>query len=155
MSRVYEGFREEDRTVLVVVNGKPLNPRNDLMNHSPDGFEYGYGGSGPAQLALAILADHFKHHPEDMAFAKNLQERKGGAFPPRQELEVGEDPFKPSKRKEADHLAVRCHQHFKGAFVAGLPRDSSWRLDSEGVTEILKRMANHGIPDRFHREEPV
>jgi hypothetical protein len=33
-----------------------LNPRNDLMNHSPDGFQYGYGGSGPAQLALAICS---------------------------------------------------------------------------------------------------
>jgi hypothetical protein len=29
-----------------------------LWNHSPSGFEWGYGGSGPAQLALAILADH-------------------------------------------------------------------------------------------------
>lgn len=25
------------------------------MNHSPDGFNWGYGGSGPAQLALAIV----------------------------------------------------------------------------------------------------
>lgn len=39
-------------------NRKPLDPRYDLRNHSPDGFEWGYGGSGPAQLALAILADH-------------------------------------------------------------------------------------------------
>lgn len=36
----------------------PLNPRYDLRNHSPDGFEWGYGGSGPAQLALAICCDH-------------------------------------------------------------------------------------------------
>jgi hypothetical protein len=34
------------------------NPRYDLWNHSPTGFEWGYSGSGPAQLALAILADH-------------------------------------------------------------------------------------------------
>jgi len=34
-----------------------LDPRHDLRNHSPDGFAWGYGGSGPAQLALAILAD--------------------------------------------------------------------------------------------------
>jgi len=26
-----------------------------IYNHSPDGFAWGYGGSGPAQLALAIL----------------------------------------------------------------------------------------------------
>jgi hypothetical protein len=32
-------------------------PRYDLRNHSPDGFNWGYGGSGPAQLALALLAD--------------------------------------------------------------------------------------------------
>jgi hypothetical protein len=36
---------------------KKLNPRLDLRNHSPTGFECGYAGSGPAQLALAICAD--------------------------------------------------------------------------------------------------
>jgi hypothetical protein len=34
-----------------------LNPRFDLRQHSPTGFEWGYEGSGPAQLALALLAD--------------------------------------------------------------------------------------------------
>lgn len=52
----YEG-RREGHAVLVTVNGRPLNPRLDLWNHSPTGFEWGYGGSGPAQLALALLAD--------------------------------------------------------------------------------------------------
>ena len=28
-----------------------------VWNHSPDGFQWGYEGSGPAQLALAILLD--------------------------------------------------------------------------------------------------
>lgn len=32
--------------------------RLDLGNHSPTGFEWGYGGAGPAQTALAILADY-------------------------------------------------------------------------------------------------
>ena len=31
--------------------------RLDLRDHSPTGFSWGYGGSGPAQLALALLAD--------------------------------------------------------------------------------------------------
>ena len=47
--------------VVEVVTGskrmRPLNPRNDLWDHSPDGFAWGYGGSGPAQLALALAAD--------------------------------------------------------------------------------------------------
>jgi len=29
-----------------------------LASHSPSGFEWGYGGSGPAQLALALLLDY-------------------------------------------------------------------------------------------------
>lgn len=32
-------------------------PSQKLWNHSPDGFNWGYGGSGPAQLALALLYD--------------------------------------------------------------------------------------------------
>ena len=55
--KTYEG-RREGYAVLVTVNGRPLNPRLDLWNHSPTGFEWGYSGSGPAQLALAVLADH-------------------------------------------------------------------------------------------------
>lgn len=33
-----------------------LDPRLDLMDRSPSGFAWGYRGSGPRQLALAILA---------------------------------------------------------------------------------------------------
>ena len=32
-------------------------PSQKLWNHSPDGLQWGYGGSGPAQLALALLLD--------------------------------------------------------------------------------------------------
>lgn len=55
--KTYEG-RREGYAVIVTVDGRPLDPRLDLYNHSPTGFEWGYAGSGPAQLALAILADH-------------------------------------------------------------------------------------------------
>lgn len=56
MSR-YEGYRTK-AGVIVTVDGESLDPRLDLRNHSPSGLEWGYAGSGPAQLALAILADH-------------------------------------------------------------------------------------------------
>jgi hypothetical protein len=66
----YEGRREHS-AVVVTVNGRPLNPRLDLYNHSPTGFEWGYGGSGPSQLALAIVADHLGNDRE----ALNLYQR--------------------------------------------------------------------------------
>jgi hypothetical protein len=55
--KTYKGSRE-GYAALVTVNGRSLNPRLDLWNHSPSGFEWVYCGSGPAQLALALLADH-------------------------------------------------------------------------------------------------
>lgn len=57
----YAGRRTERGCVVEALGAdgarRPLDLRTDLWNHSPDGFEWGYGGSGPAQLALALLAD--------------------------------------------------------------------------------------------------
>ncbi|MDI6857213.1 MAG: DUF6166 domain-containing protein [Dehalococcoidia bacterium] len=39
-------------------------PLTHVPYHSPDGVEWGYAGSGPADLALAILADYFEEPPE-------------------------------------------------------------------------------------------
>ena len=41
----------------VWVDGQPLDERTDLKRLSKNGFEWTYEGNGPAQLALAILAD--------------------------------------------------------------------------------------------------
>ena len=56
--KTYIGIRDLDHDrCAVTVDGQPLDPRLDLHVHEPDGFEWGYWGAGPAQLALAILAD--------------------------------------------------------------------------------------------------
>src|ERR1041385_4176993 len=60
-------------TVDVTVNGRPLNPRFDLWEHSPSGFEWGYGGSGPAQLALALLADHLENDDRAVALYQEFK----------------------------------------------------------------------------------
>ena len=52
-----EGERGLTGQLVIRVDGEVLAPERSLAlwNHSPDGFECGYAGSGPAQLALAIL----------------------------------------------------------------------------------------------------
>ncbi len=55
--KVYSGRREGAR-VTVTVDGQALDPRRDLRDFRASGFEWGYQGSGPSQLSLAILADH-------------------------------------------------------------------------------------------------
>lgn len=68
MAEVYKGRRFPaelaDHAFLphcleVLADGAPLDPgpSQKVRNHSPDGFNWGYGGSGPAQLALALLLD--------------------------------------------------------------------------------------------------
>jgi hypothetical protein len=49
----------------VFIAGKELLAKRSqkIRNHSPDGFNWGYGGSGPAQLALALLL-HFSKNRE-------------------------------------------------------------------------------------------
>jgi len=44
---------------MVLIDDKLLSPlkSQQIVNHSPDGFLWGYGGSGPSQLALAILLE--------------------------------------------------------------------------------------------------
>ncbi|MGE5270775.1 MAG: DUF6166 domain-containing protein [Thiohalocapsa sp.] len=55
--KIYRGGRSLDGAV-VTVDGTRLDPRYDLRRLSPTGFEWTYEGAGPAQLALALLADH-------------------------------------------------------------------------------------------------
>jgi Family of unknown function (DUF6166) len=52
-----EGERGLTGQLVIRVDGEVLTPERSLAlwNHSPTGFECGYAGSGPAQLALAIL----------------------------------------------------------------------------------------------------
>jgi hypothetical protein len=68
----YVGVRQ-GYAVIVTVDGRRLNPRHDLWNHSSSGFEWGYGGSGPAQLALAILADHCNDDEEAFNFYQRFK----------------------------------------------------------------------------------
>ena len=58
----YEGIRTESGVVVRVAtddcpNKRDLPARMDVINHSLDGFEWGYAGSGPTQLALALAID--------------------------------------------------------------------------------------------------
>ena len=64
----YIGFRTTSGTHVVVQTAEGttnLQPRFDLIRHSPLGFDWGRSGSGQAQLALALLA----HISGDDAFA--------------------------------------------------------------------------------------
>jgi hypothetical protein len=66
--RIYHCMRRSDGSVICQAERVGDVPRllANIGYHSPDGFEMGYGGSGPADLALTILLDHL-HVPVEEA----------------------------------------------------------------------------------------
>jgi hypothetical protein len=56
--KLYLGKRDGTKAIVFVDDTElPLEPSLKLRDHSPTGFEWAYHGSGPTQLALAILLD--------------------------------------------------------------------------------------------------
>jgi len=92
-----------------------------VVYHSPDGFEIGYEGSGPADLALAVM-----HHLLPPTQTPEEQRRALGTDtePSRSDLDqLLTDPqawSEPTGRDgvQVSHLAWRLHQSFKREFLA-------------------------------------
>jgi hypothetical protein len=80
--------------------GTATNVPHLVVHHSPTGFEWGYGGSGPADLALNIVEIFLNR----MGYAGERMKCYDG------------DCFK---------LAWRLHQDFKWKFVANADRDNA------------------------------
>ncbi len=82
--RTYSGVRTENGCAVTVVDAgdcRGLDPRLDLRTHSPAGFEWGYGGSGPAQLALALAADVLGDDEAALGVYQRLKFRVVGRLP--------------------------------------------------------------------------
>ena len=110
--RVYVGVRTgagPGETAVYVEQGGCRWPLRHVVYHSPDGFSWGYGGSGPANTALSILADAL------------------GERPTREQLYQGEP------------LCWRWHQPFKWEVIAPLPMDTGWRLPLADVQAWIAR----------------
>ena len=63
--KAYRGERARDGTVRVLVELDGVTrPLERAPGHGADGFDYGYDGAGPADLARSILADYRGHPPK-------------------------------------------------------------------------------------------
>ncbi len=136
--KVYSGTRVFDRESMthgeasVVVQNVDEGPSDrcpltHVSYHSPDGFEWGYAGSGPADLALAILADYFDEPAEFVLAALRSM------WMPRSK-------------------AAALHQSFKERFVAPEHRDE-WQLDSDAIEAWLQTPAIRTRLAELAREE--
>ena len=86
--------------------------------HSPTGFQWGYGGSGPADLALSLLCHVLGVMPIPGTLSTTPYfERYGEAF----------------------ERAWALHQPFKWEVVARFPMDEPWTLAREQVERFVER----------------
>lgn len=89
--------------------------------HSPTGFECGYAGSGPADLALNILN----------AFVPPRAEKPSNNW----EDDREDDPL-PCFRGVTSRFAARHHQEFKRDFIQGMDRMGG-KLEARRILEWI------------------
>lgn len=109
----YLGKRSAHGAYVVVRENEKIKPLRHVVLHSPTGLEFGYGGSGPADTALSILADYF------------------GERPTRRQLHRG----------RLDGGSPKClsyHQDFKWDFISKAPQEGFEICGSE-IQEWLER----------------
>jgi hypothetical protein len=122
---VARGFGHE--CAYVHENGD-VYPLPHIVRHSPTGFAWGYGGSGPAELARCLLI----HFYGDAAKCGRCDGRG----------------------TEAEHYCLACggdgytlpvsYQDFKFDIIARIPQDEGWRLSG---ADILRWTRERRRPD--------
>lgn len=56
--KTYRGYGGFNGTRVEVEENDVVRPLLHYVRHSPDGFSWGYAGSGPSELARCILLDY-------------------------------------------------------------------------------------------------
>lgn len=125
----YEGERMYGETRVYVVHddGRRGRLEHRIFCHSAGGFDWGYGGSGPSELALNLLA----HALGDESTCPRCK---------------GTRRYRASRCFECAGVGVadpvwRAHQDFKWAFIAGLP-ENRWSLERSDVLEWWSRISH-------------
>lgn len=54
--------------IVMVAEGGRVEPLNHIVRHSPDGFSWGFHGSGPAELAHCLLVEHLGREVEPAVY---------------------------------------------------------------------------------------
>jgi hypothetical protein len=121
MMKTYRGYTDQEYAgpepaILVHEEDRPAYKLRHLIVHSPSGLSWGFGGSGPADLALAILADYLGE-----ADAIPVHDRYGPTL----------------ERRILNTRAARLHQAFKWQFIAPLDQGAGWTLTDTEIRDWL------------------
>jgi len=128
---IIHGERTRDGRALAWVNDD--FPLPHIVHHSPTGLEWGYGGSGPADLALSILAFAIVEEEEIVDLFD------GG--------KVGDKALRLRSGQ-----ACSLHQHFKWEYVAKWPRNGGWSISIAKVRRWIEQQAEIEVETEEHMQ---
>ena len=111
-TRTYRGEIVDGQAVVTVDTGSRRRDLRHIVKHSPTGFGWGYGGSGPADLALSLLADALGERPSE-------QQLRWGTC-----------------------RAWTLHQPFKWDVVSRWARDGVWQLTQAEILAWARGQTN-------------
>jgi hypothetical protein len=135
--RTYVGRRRPDGSTHVTEGTRTLPLRLDLRSHSPGGFEWGPGESGPAQLALALICDSCDDEARALACYQEFKRRVVQALPPDgwklTSAQIEETVKRIEARASRDHLADLLGVVRKLECVKCGKRRTFWGHDEEAV----------------------
>jgi hypothetical protein len=128
-------------------NGSTVGMLTHHVRHSPDGFSWGYAGSGPADLARCLLIDHYGTHAWCEGCGGSgqqvwsVEEDRFVAFNPSRPYTAEESKSGggcPACHGELTSFPPSVYQAFTRAIIARFPRDGSWRLTSREIDRWLQ-----------------
>ena len=79
---IYSGKRDRAGFAIVGVNDTVLSPKQATAIYAggPDGFEWGYDGSGPRLLALGLLYDYLADADQALSYCAGFFREVVGKF---------------------------------------------------------------------------
>jgi hypothetical protein len=140
---VYHGWPLPDGRIAVVIESLPGTYRSlpHQVRHSPTGFNCGYNGNGPRDLALSILTDALMSLP---ASPPGLQQ------PTRQAS--GATSGSAQARRHEGELADTPYIRFAEEIIARLPARTPWTLRRSDILRWLAAPNHPRPPDHSQTE---
>jgi Family of unknown function (DUF6166) len=130
-------------TNQVWIDDRELSPERSqaVVNHSPTGFSWGYGGSGPAQLALALLLEIARNTEMALLWYQDVKRHLIARLP--------QDDFAIDSQEIVDFIV----NEVKAEFVSE-ERSPGGRPESEeGETRLATQAAAVEVNYRYTRED--
>lgn len=162
MSKLIEGTRTARGTIVEVVEDGSRRALRHIVEHSPTGLEWGYAGSGPADLARSILVEVMG----DRAICRACEgvgrlywHAEEGDFEPRSKFSAEELNDLETAAAAGEDYVVACfecrgnalrrlpYMRFKAEVVAKLPR-AGFVLPAAAVEKWLEDL-DAAEPDRI------